>query len=448
MSDAFDYVFLGTSPALAYAAFILSSQGKSCCIVDASSTYGGWSSSLSPPKFDSSTNSFAPTFSSFKHLYHSDSFPPRFCRTTSVDLVPTTFPCNSISIDLIRDHNLSQHFFFSSPSSISVRENSTFTEIPMSGHAVFRSKSLTPRQKRSMVKLIQSITIDNQSSESDHTSWFDFLSKFDLPDLVLNSLTFALPYPLLFNQEKLLVNHDLNDVQSSTMIEAISSFVKGSHRFSSESPFLLNMYGSSEFSQVFSRGSAVNGSVFLLNTTSNLIEDQDLIKLQCEVEGAPNEISFKYLIFDQFHCPYVVDNQISSKIGRICLISKIPLITNDILSSFLFFKFENLMIFGMQYDHLCTKNVPKDHYLIYFWCHFPVIHDDEIVQKMESFLNNLINEIEPIWGYTFVQNLYEKSIIKNSDRNNILSVFDSPLVSSFDQSISIANELLEYIKMT
>ena len=252
------------------------------------------------------------------HLSHKtlkDEF-MRTSRACNIDLAPKILFSQSKSVDqLIRAgcatylefQNVSDNFFFS-------QENQTFVRIPFSKAEIFQNSSLSFKEKRQLVRVIQfclsgydklsnkeislrqinsthiNERMDVELSESEFKLLCDYKDKPIIQFLeqalgIGKHLQDILLYAIgCFNNNQQADAVQAEQVDTFSFFERIQRYLR-SIGYYGDSPMLSCVYGSSEYAQGFSRTGSIFGNVYIVNSEVDIS--------RCNFEQDPNDPSKK-----------------------------------------------------------------------------------------------------------------------------------------------------------
>ncbi|KAL0206492.1 hypothetical protein P9112_001799 [Eukaryota sp. TZLM1-RC] len=414
LPDQYDIVIVGTSPTNTYLSYVAAAHGKSVLVLDPTNTYGSWSSTHSLSTLQTRLDDCSLEGKLFHNFrLHTSNLPEDFAmRKTMVDLIPLLHPTNSTSISYITASGLTPYMAFQNPGELGVLVDDVVTRVPLTKSDVFREKSLGPRQKRQLVKYIQSACQSDDITD-------DVIDCSDLPHSANIALTHLLPYLCPF-----------------------SAFFQGLGKFGVSSGILINKFGSSEISQANSRLCCVFGGIYLLNSkVLNIDKSDKCLEIESEFSDVPGVIKYDWLINDLVSDPEK-SLSVNSLIGRMIVISKEKLPMNFVC---LFFK--EKPVYLLQYTFENSANISKDSYLIYIWAHFSLDeYLDEYLDEVFEYLKNY-NFIKPIYVVSYRQNVFENLVDYEEDAN-ILNIVDVPEIPTFDVSFDLAQKSMTFIDST
>jgi len=168
-------------------------------------------------------------------------------RKFSLEQQPKVLYANGAMVSALVKSKVSRYLDFRNVNGFYIKDDTELLAVPCSKSELFKTTSLTPIEKRKMMKFIT----DETDIEQNGQELEEYLKKFDLSAklqrYILSSLAFA----------------DIND--SIVHVKDKLKLFLSSYGKYGPSAFLYPIYGNSELHQAFSRYSAVFGGTFCLD---------------------------------------------------------------------------------------------------------------------------------------------------------------------------------------
>lgn len=314
----YDYLILGTdfSESILSAAF--ASRGFTCINIDSDSLYSGTLKALNLKEFlkwqDSLNKSHKDHLvenlnikcneeyaSSMEEVIEKYGF-----RTFYIDIDPKMLFSSSLATNELVQIGIDNYTTFKSIKNISIFQQSSFQKLPVSKSLISKCKFLTLKEKKNFIENFDKIQkfIQNHVQKKNHNSTNEFEKEiYANPSTQVShefskylnenhSLLFTKILPNTSNKlfqdiicycicNRVVLSSEDN-MSAQELLDHFQKFVKsiGSHDVF---PYLYSTYGAGDLTQVYSRISALHGSVFLINSLLNLqsIEKSDNGVLKC-----------------------------------------------------------------------------------------------------------------------------------------------------------------------
>ena len=289
-NEKYDFLVLGTSLTETSLSAYLAKTKKKLIQIDISKSYGGdcknfnlrdMEKFMNEVKEDSSKDSSIKNISFIDRKVKEDLEPvaeKENFRQYNFDLNPKFIYAKSKSSSELIDSKASNYIEFNSVRKIFFMFNDQFLNVPFSKSEIFISNDLDLLEKQKLLNFIFSV-MKLKNNNVDVNSTVDIKKDIELDDDFLfneikkNLQTKAIDFLKKNFNEKIndmilliLANQTLNS-QNMTVDQICDKIYKFliSVQIYDKTPFLIPLYGSSEFAQAMSRLSAVNGSIFLIN---------------------------------------------------------------------------------------------------------------------------------------------------------------------------------------
>ena len=203
--------------------------------------------------------------------------------------------------------------------------NGQFAELPSSKSAIFKSSSLSLKQKRTTMKFIRAF-IDKKEygPNEENTEIQKYIEEYkDKPFLeLLDKVGFD---SFLKDAFQYFIAGAFQPLNTEAATKKIKRFTKSIGRYS-ESPFIMTDYGSGDLPQVFARMASIYGTTFHINSVPKVIKKTDTNEYIIELDG-DSALTAKHVICscDQF------DSEKKILLARrVIIVSTVPLVDGHI----------------------------------------------------------------------------------------------------------------------
>ena len=193
-------------------------------------------------------------------------------RKFNIDLTPKYVLCNGTLVNLLVRSGVAQYLEFKALENtylylpLDDKDSSPIKEVPCSKSEVFKSKILSLKDKRFLMKFL-TFCIDYFKGEqqipenfSEESSFISFLESQELQGTLQNFIIYSIAQIQTDQSSK--DNRSIVTVKEG--LERMKIFLTSLGRFKSNTPYLISLYGASELVQAYCRMSAVYGGVYIL----------------------------------------------------------------------------------------------------------------------------------------------------------------------------------------
>lgn len=256
--EKYDYVISGTSLYKSILSAALSRAGQKVLHVDKNSYYG----SENEASFDLETfTSLNETIKGIKY----DEFAGDKSKNKkfTLDLCPRLLYANGSMVKLLVKSKICRYLEFRNVDGFFIEDGSKLISVPCSKSALFTTTTLSPMEKRKMMKFISENSESSESSNSTNSN--ETFSPKDQPETKFGDYLKTLDLtPKLEKYISSCLAFSSKDDTLATVKHRIDLFLSSYGKYG-QSAFLFPLYGNAELHQAFSRLSAVFGAIFCLN---------------------------------------------------------------------------------------------------------------------------------------------------------------------------------------
>jgi len=249
--EKYDYVISGTSLYKTILSAALSRAGQKVLHVDKNNFYG----SENEASFD--LNTFTTVNETIKGPNYSKYIEDKALnKKFTLDLCPRLLYANGSMVKLLVKSKICRYLEFRNVTGFYIQDEEKLISVPCSKSALFTTTSLSPNEKRKMMKFISENSKSEENVEADTTvdqniKFGDYLKSMDLTPRLEKYISSCLAFS---NRDDTLL----------TVKHRIDLFLTSYGKYG-HSAFLFPLYGNAELHQAFSRLSAVFGATFCLN---------------------------------------------------------------------------------------------------------------------------------------------------------------------------------------
>lgn len=265
-NEKFDYIISGTSLYKSILSAALSRAGQKVLHVDPNAYYGSeYEASFDLKTFiDQNEHILGPKYENFADDKNLN-------RKFILDLCPRLLYANGSMVKLLVKSKICRYLEFRNVGGFFIEDEDKLISVPCSKSALFTTGSLTPLEKRKMMKFISENSNEDaeEAAAANHpdedTIFGEYLKTLDLTPRLEKYITSCLAFS------------SKNDTLK-TVKHRIDLFLTSYGKYG-QSAFLFPLYGNAELHQAFCRLSAVFGATFCLN-----YENPEKLKDSCEAK--------------------------------------------------------------------------------------------------------------------------------------------------------------------
>ncbi|KAI8321380.1 FAD/NAD(P)-binding domain-containing protein [Martensiomyces pterosporus] len=277
-------------------------------------------------------------------------------RKYSIELAPKLAFCRGTLIDLLIDVGIGEYVEFKGVEHNYLVRDGQIERVPESKEEVFASKSLKLIDKRKLMKLLTSMSDDEEcaqfvadNADDDFRSFLQ--SRFRLDGALLDAVLYCVARAK--SESELSVREGCERIQRYT--RSIGRYGRMA--------YLCSMYGGgSELAQSFSRLCAVSGGTYILGESVRSIQRSED---KYSMELSHGEVSAKHIIMNTTYAPDAQPSNGATPVSRsFCVVDK-PVLGED--TTALLSYIGKTGVVSLLYLTQSTMAVPRGQCIIYAW---------------------------------------------------------------------------------
>eukprot|EP00730_Choanoeca_flexa_P008654 TRINITY_DN12517_c1_g3_i2.p2 TRINITY_DN12517_c1_g3~~TRINITY_DN12517_c1_g3_i2.p2 ORF type:complete len:504 (+),score=117.95 TRINITY_DN12517_c1_g3_i2:1805-3316(+) len=247
-AEPFDVIVSGTGLVGSILAAAYARVGKRVLHVDEKGAYGGLWSTVSVDELPTFAESDLTEFEEWR----AEGFEGR---RVMIDITPKVCASRGSLVKLLLSSNTSRYLEFKPVSNLLSHSDDKMARVPFSKASLMRDKTLSPKDKRVLVRYLQSCKADAELDALSTVSFRDHLkTKHGLSEALMDVLL----------DQLLWLDEDVDAAKGTACMQTFLASLE----VYSPTPYIAIMYGVGEVAQAFCRLCAVFGGIYMLRSNS------------------------------------------------------------------------------------------------------------------------------------------------------------------------------------